>query len=258
MMIINFRALLTQRTWAYFLVSVMSLFCTLTQKSFSESLDHEGTPYKLSTGIYNITEPKMTPRAGEDVNLRASSFFGNTWLGIYQTQDKTFSQTRMGWDSSYDLGGIRVQPSLQSAAGGFLGGSVGIETGEHLFTGVGLGRTNLKNYFNLNFDPNDAWSMSAGYRWSAQKSISLQIVHDNREHPDQQHVHLVYRTPFLEGDRFLIDLLYKSGSVESQFVRKYGLMTGVDWGPLGLRLAYDPKVNFSNADMKRFIVSYRY
>ena len=255
---INFRVFEAKHTCAYFLISVLGLHSAWTQKSFSESLDHEGTTYKLSTGLYNITEPKMASQMGEDVNLRASSAIGNAWLGIYQAQDKTFSQTRMGWDSSYDLGRLRVQPSVQSAAGGFLGGSVGIETGERVFMGVGLGRTNLKNYFNLNFDPNDAWSASTGYRWSAQKFISLQIVHDNREHPDQQHVHLVYRTPFFESDRFLIDLLYKSGSVENQFIRKYGLMTGVDWGPLGLRFAYDPKVNFSNADMKRLIVSYRY
>jgi hypothetical protein len=33
---------------------------------------------------------------------------------------------------------------------------------------------------------------------------------------------------------------------------------GVDSGEWGLRFAYDPKVNFTSADMKRLILSYRF
>lgn len=235
------------------------LFLTgLHHACFSQDMGDQVTQYKLNAGYYHMAEPLMASKVGQDINLRANSDIGNAWVGLYQTKDQTFNQTRIGWDSSFDLGLIRVQPSIQSASGGFLGGSVGIETGEKMFMGVGLGRTNLKNYFNLNFDPNDSWTLSSGYRWSSQKFISLQIVRDNRENPDQQHVHLVYRTPFSGDDRFLIDLLYKSGSIERQFIRKYGLVTGFDWGNMGLRLAYDPNVNFTHTDMRRFIFSYRY
>jgi len=224
----------------------------------SQGMGTQAVQYKLSAGYYSMTGPMMSSKHGQDFNLRANSDIGNAWVGIFQTNDKTFSQTRMGWDSSYDLGLIRIEPSIQSAGGGFLGGSLGLEAGEKMFLGVGLGRTNLKNYYNLNFDPNDSWTVSSGYRWSTQKFISLQVVHDNRENADQQHVHLVYRAPLSGDDRFLIDLLFKSGSVESQFIRKYGLMTGLDWGNIGLRFAYDPSVNFSRTDMRRFVFSYRY
>jgi hypothetical protein len=53
-------------------------------------------------------------------------------------------------------------------------------------------------------------------------------------------------------------VLVKSGTVENEYIKKVGLMTGLDWGDLGLRFAYDPKVNFTNTDMKRLIFSYRY
>jgi hypothetical protein len=90
-----------------------------------------------------------------------------------------------------------------------LGGSLGVETGERFFVGAGIGRTNLNHYVNLNFDPNDSWSLSSGYRWADEHVLSVQIVHDNRLNPDQQHVHISYRQSFSENDRFLIDLLYK-------------------------------------------------
>ena len=43
-----------------------------------------------------------------------------------------------------------------NASGGFWGGRVGTEYGNTFFVGAGIGRTNLRNYFNLNFDPNEA------------------------------------------------------------------------------------------------------
>jgi hypothetical protein len=35
-------------------------------------------------------------------------------------------------------------------------------------------------------------------------------------------------------------------------------MLGYDWGDVGLRIAYDPRVNFSQYDMTRIILSKRY
>ena len=54
---------------------------------------------------------------------------------------------------------------------------------------MGAGRTNLRNYANLNFDPNDAWMLSGGYRWADNYSLALQVVPDNRLNPDQQNTH---------------------------------------------------------------------
>ncbi len=241
----------------YFTYVFTFYFTPLTHAGAEESTP-EQTQYKLSTGLYSIKDPSGASQMGFDTNLRASSKMGNTWIGFYQSEDKELRQTRVGWDNSYTFDSLRVSPSLQSASGGFFGGSLGFETGERFFVGAGIGRTNLKNYVNLNFDPNDSWSFSSGYRWSAQEFLALQIVHDNRMNPDQQHVHLSYRTLLPENSRMLLDLLYKSGTVDTQFIKGYGLLLGMDWGDYGLRFAYDPKVNFTTSDMRRFIFSYRF
>jgi len=236
-----------------------TVFCVICAASHGQDLNWlMSAKYKLSTGIYSIKDANGMSQMALDTNLRASSDLGNTWLGYYESEDKTLRQTRMGWDSVYHLGPIRVLPSLQSASGGFLGGSLGVETGERFFVGAGIGRTNLNNYVNLNFDPNDSWSLSGGYHWADERVLSVQIVHDNRLNPDQQHVHISYRQNFSENDRFLIDLLYKSGTVDTQAIKAYGILLGMDVGVWGLRFAYDPKVNFTSSDMRRLIVSYRF
>jgi hypothetical protein len=240
-------------------MTMLSFLLTISSGvTLSQDLSGSTAQYKLSAGLYSMKTPQGPSQIGQDLNLRATSNLGNAWIGYYETQSKDLRQTRLGWDNSFKMGAVKIQPSLQSATGGFVGGSLGVETGEAFFVGAGLGRTNLKNYVNLNFDPNDSWTFTTGYRWSSQRNLSLQVVHDNRENPDQQHIHLSYRTPFSDNNRFLIDVLIKSGTVENEYIKKVGLMTGLDWGDLGLRFAYDPKVNFTNTDMKRLIFSYRY
>ena len=50
----------------------------------------------------------------------------------------------------------------RSDSGGFWGGSLSAQIGSpKLYAIVGLGRTNLRTYYNLNFDPNDA--ITLGY-----------------------------------------------------------------------------------------------
>ena len=112
--------------------------------------------YKLTAGQYQLSGGGLPKASGLDVNLRATGSFGNAWLGWYGLASQDVKQVRAGWDSSYKLGLLRFMPSLQIASGGFVGGSVSLETGDTWFAGVGAGRTNLRNYANLNFDPNDA------------------------------------------------------------------------------------------------------
>lgn len=90
-------------------------------------------------------------------------------------------------------------------------GSLSLKAGDTWSAGVWSGSTNLRNYANLNFDPNEGLMESCGYRWTDNHSIALQIVRDNRLNPDQQNVHLVYRTPINGGDRLTLDLLKKKG-----------------------------------------------
>ncbi len=216
------------------------------------------TQYKPSVGLYDFSSRELPSKQAFDVNLRASSDWGNAWAGVYRSPRDDFTQARLGWDSTYQKFGLKFQPSLQTASGGFWGGSLGAEYGEIVFVGAGLGRTNLRNYFNLNFDPNDAWSLSTGYRWSPQDFVTLQLVRDNRLNPDQQHVHLVYRRPFTDHQRLIVDLIYKTGTSEGEYIRRRGFMMGYDWGDFGLRIAYDPRVNFSHYDMTRITLSKHY
>ena len=123
---------------------------------------------------------------------------------------------------------------------------------------MGLGRTNLRNYVNLNFDPNDAWMLSGGFRWNSARSLALQVVRDNRQNPDEQHVHLVYRTPLPEGRRLTLDGLYKKGLVAGVPIARTGLAVTYDWPHYFTRLAYDPQVNFTPQNMWRLSMGTRF
>ena len=213
--------------------------------------DEAPAPWKLTTGIYHLSGGGVPSGNALDVNLRHSSDIGNVWVGYYREPVQDVSQARLGWDRTVTVGPVRVMPSVQWATGGFWGGSIALETGETWFVGAGLGRTNLRPYANLNFDPNDAWSLTGGYRWADNRALSLLMVRDNRENPDQQHLHLTYRTPLEGGRRLTLDLLAKRGLVDGVPIRRIGATIGYDWPRTFVRVAWDPKVNFSSQDMLR-------
>lgn len=214
--------------------------------------------YKLTTGHYQLSGGGLPQASGLDINLRATGSFGNAWIGWYGSPSQDINQLRAGWDSSYKLGSVRFMPSLQIASGGFVGGSAMVETGDSWFVGVGAGRTNLRNYANLNFDPNDAWMLSGGYRWADNRSLALQVVRDNRLNPDQQNTHLLYRTPINGTDRLTLDLLQKKGLVGGAPISRFGLSVGYDWPRYFVRVAWDPQVNFTVQDMLRLSAGTRF
>ena len=218
----------------------------------------EETAYKFTTGLYALSGAGLPNSHGLDFNVRQSSSLGNIWGAWYRSPEIQVSQPRMGWDQSFDMSRWRVIPSVQAASGGFWGGSLSVETGDKFFAGAGLGRTNLHPYVNLNFDPNDAWMASVGYRWSSVHSLSLQVVHDNRLNPDQQHVHMIYRTPMPEGERLTVDMLYKSGLVDGRMVHRSGLSLTYDFAHFFTRIAYDPVINFTPQTMWRLSVGQRF
>lgn len=214
--------------------------------------------WKLTWGHY-ATSTADVGAGGWDVNLRRSSDAGNVWLGDFQGAAGGLRQVRAGWDRTWSVSPLwRIMPSLQWASGGFWGGSLSFEVGERWFMGAGVGRTNLRNYVNLNFDPNDAWMGSLGYRPSEHESIAVQVVRDNRLNPDQQHIHAVYRFAVPGGDRVTLDLLHKSGLVEGERVRRWGVSLAYDWPVYFVRVAWDPKVNFTSANMARLAVGARF
>lgn len=214
--------------------------------------------FKLTVGLYQSGGGGEPGSDSTDLNLRHSSALGNVWLGRYVAPARALVQDRAGWDRNVSVGALRLQPSAQLASGGAWNGSLGLEAGEDWYVGAGLGRTNLRETVNLNFDPNDAWSLSGGYRWAEGAALGLVLVRDNRENPDHQHLHLVYRTPLPEARRLTVDLLLKRGLVEGELVERAGLSVAYDWPRWFLRLSYDPKVNFTPQDMWRLAFGTRF
>ena len=211
----------------------------------------EPLPFKLTVGRYQSSAGGQPSSVSTDVNLRHSSTLGNVWYGHYAASDEALMQDRLGWDRNFSLETVRVLPSVQVASGGAWNGSLNVETGTRWYAGAGLGRTNLRSTVNLNFDPNDAWSLSGGYRWTEGASLGLVYVRDNRENPDQQHLHLLWRTPLADTQRLTVDLLRKRGLVEGEPVERTGLSVAYDWPRWFVRVSYDPKVNFTNRNMWR-------
>lgn len=218
----------------------------------------DSQPFKLTLGLYQAGGGELPAGTASDLNLRHSSGLGNVWYGHYAVDAPRLRQHRLGWDRVQALGAWRLLPSLQVASGGAWNGSLGVETGERWYVGAGLGRTNLRQAVNLNFDPNDAWSLSGGYRWAEGAALGLVYVRDNRENPDQQHLHLVWRTPLADAHRLTVDLLLKRGLVEGTPIERAGLSVAYDWPRWFVRLSYDPQVNFTPQDMWRLAFGTRF
>ncbi len=221
------------------------------------------TPFKLTVGSYSVSGGGLPSGPGLDVNLRYSyggdgNGSGHAWVGWFRSPVLGFSQLRGGWDATYALGAVRALPSLQAASGGFVGGSLALETGTTWFGGAGLGRTNLRNYANLNFDPNDSVTLYGGYRWDDADSVVVQVVRDNRQNPDQQNAHLIWRNEMDNGQRLTLDLLLKQGTVDGQYMRRTGFSATWDWPRWFLRFAWDPKVNFTPQNMLRLSAGARF
>ncbi len=214
-------------------------------------------PWKLSTGVYALAGGGQPSAQALDVNLRRTSTWGNAWLGGYQQSSGDLNQWRAGWDQVFHAGAVRVQPSLQAASGGFRGASLYVEAGKTWFAGVGAGRTNLRPYVNLNFDPNDMLMLALGHR-RAGTQLQAQLVADNRQNPDQRHLHLNWRQDLGGGERLTWDLLLKRGKVDGELIQRAGASLTYDWPRWSVRAAWDPKVNFTAQNMLRVSVATRF
>lgn len=214
--------------------------------------------YKLTVGYYQFSQGLSDNGPAMDVNLRQTSSTENVWLAHYDSWAQGVTQTRLGWDRTLDQGAVRIIPSLQLASGGAWNGSLGVETGQTWFAGLAFGRTNLRDALSLNFDPNDMVTVSGGLRWSELEALSFQLVRDNRLHPDQQHLHLIYRTPLPDARRLTVDVLFKRGLVDDEPTERTGLTVTHDWPRWFIRAAWDPKTNFTSQDMMRLVVGTRF
>lgn len=237
--------------------NLAALFATLIQVLPCAAQAEAGAderPFKLTIGEYRYTDGY----GGHDVNLRWRRNDTNAWIGAYR--DPVFgTQTRTGFDTSFAVAGTAtLQPSLQIASGGFVGGSINFETGDPWYALLGWSRTNLKPYFNLNFDPNEAITAAVGWRGENGRTVSLMLVADDRLHTGQRDWHLATRWPLVNDAHVVLDLLRKTGEGDSGSVQAWGWSATLDFSAWFVRLAHDPKQNFSTQDATRVAVGARF
>jgi hypothetical protein len=215
--------------------------------------------WKLTPSLYN--ETKGHPAS--DVNLRGNVDDHVFWLGYYQ-RGSEFQQTRVGYERQFSLPIGKLVLSGQNASGGFWGGSSNLELSvspESQFFGLlGLGRTNLKDYYNLNFDPNDAITVGGGYRSNPSTTLSAFQVRDDRLSTDQHVTHFVWRSQITKAQRWTVDFFHRSGRAEfgDPVYSGTGLSLTYDNMPWFVRLAWDPKASFTSSDMTRLAIGTRF
>ena len=83
-------------------------------------------------------------------------------------------------------------------------------------------------------------------------------MHLHRLATGQRHLHLTARLPMADRQRLSIDLLHKTGLGDSGPVRAWGTSLTWDWPGWFVRLAYDPKQNFSAFDVVRLSTGTRF
>ena len=217
--------------------------------------------WKLTPSAYHET----AGQSAVDLNLRGNRGDDTFWIGQYR-RGSEFQQTRAGYERQFTVPVGRVIASGQYASQGFLGASVTLEASaaatSPYFGLLGLGRTNQKPYYNLNFDPNDSVLIGAGWRPDEGTVLTLFQVRDDRLDTGQRVTHLVLRRKAGARSRWTVDLFQRSGrsdaDPESQSFKANGIALTYDHEPWFVRLAWDPKVNYTDSDMTRLAVGVRF
>jgi len=216
--------------------------------------------WKLTPGIYHET----AGRSAFDLNLRGNLVDDTFWIGEYQ-RGSEFQQLRGGYEHQFSLPFGKLIASAQAASRGFLGGSATFEIGDATVTPfyalAGFGRTNLQPYYNLNFDPNDSTLIGGGWRSADQtKTATLYRIHDDRLGTGQTVTHLVLRGKTGERSRLTVDLFRREGrsAPDAEYFAATGVSVTYDRDPWFIRLAIDPRANFTASDMTRLAVGMRF
>jgi hypothetical protein len=213
------------------------------------------TAYKFTPTYYRTTHQP----SAYDLNLRGNHEAHTWWVGFYRRAEE-FQQLRLGYERSLEAPFGRVVPSVQYATRGFLGGSVTAEIGERYFGLLGLGRTNLKEYFNLNFDPNDSVLIGAGTRALPATTLTAYQIRDDRLGTGQRVTHFAARIKRGENRRWTVDVFHKAGrsADDGEWVRGTGASLTYDFDRYFARVASDPYVNFTREHMIRIALGLRF
>ncbi len=236
------------------LPTFLALACAMAGPVARAASSEDGPDFKLTLGRYASSDDNT----GLDANLRASLGPHTVWLGLYRER-WGYRQARAGYERRFDGGTLRTVLSLQSASGGVAVGSVTSEIGGSSYAIVGFGRTNVRNYVNLNYDPNDAITLGVGTRAIAQTELTLFNVHDDRLHTGQNVTHFVLRRHFDSQQRLTLDLSTKRGlASDGNFVNVRSWSLAWDWPAYFLRYTHDPAAGFNPATQDRLALGTRW
>ena len=239
------------------LASLCFFQCAIaTAADLTETLKNVPTviTYKLTPSYYQSSNGNDAL----DINIRANTEKHTVWFGEYR-DDNGYHQSRAGYECKLELGFTRSVLSAQIASGGFLGGAITTEIGGDTFAILGFGRTNLRDYYNLNFDPNDAITVGIGTRAFNDTELSLFQVRDDRLGTGQYITHLLWRYKTAELQRLSVDASYKNGlNADGISVHGYGLAAEYDYHQYFSRIARDQHANFSDNNLTRFSLGMRF
>ncbi len=229
--------------------------CFLATALPAGAADDDPPDFKLTAGHYQSSDGNPAT----DLNLRGSLGATTGWLGVYQDRDG-LRQWRSGFEWHRDGQLLRTVWSLQNASGGAWVGSINNEVGGDTFAIVGFGRTNVRPYVNLNYDPNDAITLGIGSRATGQTELSLFQVRDDRLHTGQRITHAVLRRRFEGQQRLTLDLFDKRGLVaaDGPFVHGRSWSLGYDRGALFMRFTHDPYAGFTLPTQNRLSFGSRF
>lgn len=212
--------------------------------------------FKLTASNYNT----WGQTAAQDINLRGNKADTTWWVATYRRASE-FEQSRAGWEQNWGFDWGQLTSSLQLATHGFAGGALNAQLGdESWYALLGWGRTNLKDYYNLNFDPNDAVTLGMGGKLPGNSSYSFFTVWDDRLHTGQQISHAILHMPWQNESRLSLDYAYKRGRASEQetLVQGSSLAVGLDYRDMFLRVTADHKVNFSQYNQTRVALGLRF
>ena len=224
--------------------------------AYAKDADAEPTwAFKLTPSLY-ATQNEAT---AADVNLRGNLGNQTTWIGQY-VRGNDFQQTRWGYEYNIDFSWGQIVPSVQLASKGFVGTSVNLQIGGPTYLITGLGRTNLKEYYNLTFDPNDSYVIGFGTKMIKNHTLNLFSVKDNRLNTGQIVTHGTWRWKIDDAQRLVIDVSHKSGRLtpSSDPIKGNGISISYDHGNQFVKWAKEQKVNFSDNNQQRISAGMRF
>lgn len=210
--------------------------------------------FKLTPSYYSASDGNDAV----DINLRANTGPHTTWLGFYK-DSKDFQQARTGYEYAPDFAFIHPVFSAQLATRGFIGGSISAQIGNDTYGILGIGRTNLRDYYNLNFDPNDAITFGFGTKVFIHHEFSIFQVFDDRLGTKQRNTHFVWRYKPDDTQRLTVDTSFKSGlDSDNEFVSGYGLSIDYGYKQYFARIARDQYANFNAPTLTKFTLGMRF